>query len=163
MMNELWYAVFGAILSVFFGVIFSEPIKNYLTPILAKFGQKNNGITGKWVATFEYPTSNGIDLYPEVIELSSFFGQIIGRIIPHEENHPRLKEAAINKPLRLIGELRDNLFFTGTWLHPLDRQHYHGAFQLVVRMTGDKMDGTWVGYSDDKKIIEQGNWIWKRI
>ena len=162
-MSGLGYAILGAILSVIFGVIFSDPLKYIFTPLLARLGQKKDGINGIWLATFEYPTQTGIDLYPEVIELSTFLGQIVGRIIPHEKNHPRLVSAAPNKPIRLRGELRDNLFFTGTWLQPLDRQHYHGAFHLLVRMTGDEMEGTWIGYSDKMQAIEQGKWSWQRI
>jgi hypothetical protein len=140
-----------------------KPLRTLFTPILAKFDPKPNGIGGIWKATFEYPTETGKDLYPEIIKLSSFLGQIVGNIVPHEDNHDRLSTVAHKKPVRLRGALRDNLFFTGTWFHPVDRQHYHGAFHLLVSMTGDEMEGTWIGYSDKKKIIEQGKWIWTRI
>ena len=162
-MNQLWYAVLGAFLSVILGVIFSEPLKNLFSPFLAKLGQKKDGINGVWEATFEYPTNTGKELYTELIEIKSVLGQIIGRIIPHKNNHSRLVTVATKKPVRLRGELRDNLFFTGTWLHPLDRQHYHGAFHLLVSMSGNEMEGIWIGYSDKKKKIEEGKWNWKRI
>jgi hypothetical protein len=152
----------GPIIALIVTLVFSEPLKNRLAPLIGRFGSKNeDGFTGNWLATFSYGPS--AEAYTEAIQLSSFLGQVVGRIIPHPQNHQRLRAIEKSAPLRLRGSIKDNRYFTGVWFHPLRRSHYHGAFELLIDQNGEHMQGMWVGYSESKNLIENGEWTWERI
>ena len=166
-MNILfWFigAIGAALVSLLITLILDEPMKGWLTPIVAKFGVKRKyGISGIWVATFKYRNGNVIEEYSEAIEVKTLFGLTVGRIIPHQANHPRLKSVETEKPLRVRGYFEDNRYFTGIWYHPLERHRYHGAFQLILDPSGIEMKGKWIGYSGTKIAVDEENWIWKLI
>lgn len=155
-------AVAAPIIAVVITLIISEPLKERLAPIVMRLGSKRNvGVSGTWVATFFYGPDNVP--YVEVIELSHLFGAVVGRIIPSDLNHPEAHRMEVMRPLRVRGTVTDNRFFTGTWLHPGRRSHHHGAFDLIVAQNNEDMDGSWLGYSESKNIIESGRWSWKRL
>ena len=160
----LWFLKWsvGPVISIIVTLVFSEPLKNRLAPLIARVGsKKDTGFTGTWLATFSYGPS--AEAYQEAIQLSTFLGQVVGRIIPHEQNHERLRDVEESAPLRLRGTIKDNRYFTGVWFHPLRRSHYHGAFELLIDQSGEQMRGMWVGYSESKNSIEHGEWTWERI
>ena len=156
----LWLlgAIGAAIISILIALILDEPIKGWLTPVVARFGvRRNQGISGVWLATFKYRSGHSIEEYSEVIEVKTLFGLTVGRIIPHELNYPRLKSVEATKPVRVRGYFQDNHYFTGIWYHPLERYRYHGAFQLILDQSGVEMKGKWIGYSGTKIAVDEGN------
>ncbi len=100
--------------------------------------------------------------YVEMIEISSLFGQIVGHIIPYENNQSVLKEVESKKPLRLRGSIKDNRIFTGIWFHPNRKNHHHGAFKLLIDTNNEEIRGIWLGYSESNNAIESGRWEWMR-
>ena len=154
--------VIGPIVSIVVTLLLSDKLKDLLAPLVASLGSKNErGVTGRWVATFTY--GDEAKKYTEVIEIKILLGAIVGRIIPHTLNHSRLTKVASSEPLRLRGNIKDNRYFTGLWMHPTQRSHYHGAFELIVHQDGETMTGMWLGYSEVKNVIENGEWQWERL
>ncbi|SEB14078.1 hypothetical protein SAMN05660964_03784 [Thiothrix caldifontis] len=160
----LWFLkwVIGPIVGVFVTLLVSEPLKNWLAPLVSKLGSKQEeGITGKWKATFYYGSTE--IPYVEMLEISSLFGQVVGHIIPHEDNHSAIKEIEDKKTLRLRGIIKDNRFFTGVWFHPNRKNHHHGAFKLLIDTNNEEIRGIWLGYSESRNKIESGRWEWIRV
>ena len=73
--------VAGPIVAVIVTLLFKEPIEDYLAPIAMRLGsKKDQTIAGVWKCTFYYEDDGeGRD---EVIEIKSFLGRYLGRIIP---------------------------------------------------------------------------------
>jgi len=112
----LWFvgAIGAAVISLLIAVILDEPMKGWLTPVVARFGvRRKQGISGIWQATFKYRNGNNIEEYSEVIEVKTLFGLTVGCIIPHQLNHHRLKCVEATKPVRVRGYFEDNHYFTG--------------------------------------------------
>jgi hypothetical protein len=152
----------GPLLAIVVTLSLTEPIKERLAPLVARFGsKKEDGIQGKWLAIFEFGSPPV--QYAEVIEVSSLVGLLVGRIVPDSRNHPSVAKIADSKPVRVRGSLKDHSFFTGVWLHPSKRSHQMGAYQLLVSKSNDSMRGVWLGYSERDNAIESGNWVWKRL
>lgn len=153
--------VLGPIVAIFVTLMFQEPVRRWLAPIAARFGLwQDAGLNGVWKATFYY----GVDEIPftEIIEIKSFLGQIVGHVIADERNHGTVAAIANEKPLRLIGSIKNNTFFTGVWYHPNKRNHHHGVYKLLIPLNQESMDGSWIGYSESQKSIETGRWEWKK-
>ncbi len=160
----LWILKFivGPVVAVIVTLTVSEPLKTRLAPIVARFGsKKEEGITGKWLATFYYGKDE--TPYTEAIEVSGLLGNFVGHIIPNDKNHADLKQIENTKPLRLRGEVKDNRFFTGIWFHPNRHNHHRGAFKLLINTNNEVIKGVWLGYSESKNVVESGRWEWKRI
>lgn len=57
---------------------------------------------------------------------------------------------------------------TGTWTEQTDPDGhysggtYHGALQMLVDGTGDRMSGAWVGYGRDR-TVNTGPWTLERV
>jgi hypothetical protein len=152
----------GPVVAIIVTLLVSEPLKNKLAPLVARLGtKKEEGITGKWKAIFYYGKEE--TQYIEVLELSSLLGNIVGHIIPHEINHADLKLVETEKPLRLRGEVKDNRFFAGIWFHPNRQNHHQGAFELLINTNNEEIYGIWLGYSENKNVIESGRWEWQRL
>lgn len=159
----LWLAkwVFGPVIALTVTLVLSEPLKNWLAPLISKMGsKKEDGISGTWTATFFYGPDE--KEYVERLELSTFLGQIVGHIVPYENNHSAVKAVEEKRPLRLRGSIKDNRFFTGVWFHPNRESHHHGAFKLLIDTNNKKIRGMWLGYSERMNIIESGKWNWRR-
>jgi len=149
--------VAGALVTLFV----SDPLKQRLAPVVTWLGsQKDCGVTGKWLATFTFGPSQ--TEYTELIEVRSLFGSFVGRILPSEHNHANAAHSAGEKPIRVRGTMKDNRFFTGVWMHPNKRSHHHGAFNLILKLDGNHMEGYWMGYSERQSTIDRGEWRWKR-
>lgn len=152
----------GPIVALAVPLLLGEPLKNWLAPFAARFGSKKaTGVTGKWEATFSWGPKT--EPYVEIIEVSSLFGFVVGRIFPHPKNYPALRKAEYLRPVRLRGTVSNNRYFTGVWIHPLKHAHYHGAFELLIHQDGEQMQGMWLGYSEGRNTIECEKWVWKRI
>jgi hypothetical protein len=90
-------SVLAPIIGVVVTLIVSEPIKNRLAPLVSRFGsKKEEGVSGLWKATFYYGKPE--KPYVQVIEISTLFGSIVGRIIPHELNEDAAKRTEKNAP-----------------------------------------------------------------
>jgi hypothetical protein len=154
--------IIGPIVGVLVTLLVSEPLKERLAPLVMRLGSKRQvGVSGLWKATFYYGDAE--TSHVQVIEISALLGLIIGRIVPHELNEGAAKRAEDGRPLRVRGAVKDNRFYTGTWLHPEKRSHHQGAFDLIIRRDNMRMEGMWLGYSETKNIVETGRWIWERI
>jgi hypothetical protein len=155
-----WIA--GPIAGIIVTLLFSEPLRERLAPVVLKLGsKKDEGVAGRWVATFYYGQPEVT--YVEVIEVSTLLGYVVGRIIPHPLNQGAAKRTERTKPLRVKGTVKDNRFFTGVWLHPERLSHHRGAFDLIIRQTNVNMEGMWLGYSESKNVVETGRWEWRRV
>jgi len=162
--NILLGGLVGAFCSLIITLIFNEPFKKAFAFIIMKFGPLNNsGISGIWVAKFYYKDANGVNPFTEIIELKESFGIVFGRIIPDNSNYEKIKPYTAKKPLRVRGELVDNRYFTGYWFHPIERNRCHGAFQLLVNIKGNKLTGTWIGFSESQNRVNSGDWVWERV
>lgn len=146
--------------SILVTLLFSEPIKNWIAPLLSRLGTKSdNSVRGVWIAQFQYGNTS----YTEVIEIISFLGIFVGKIIPDPRNNNTLRQIENSRPVRLRGSVKDHRFFTGIWFHPLRSSHFHGAFDLIVHLDGEHMSGIWIGYSETKNVIEAGEWTWAKV
>lgn len=154
--------VIGPVVGIVIGFLAKEPVRKWLAPKAIKFGMRvGSGINGIWEATFFYG-ENGTP-YIEVIEIKTVFGQVVGNIIPHDRNHENAKKVAEEKPLRIIGTLKDSRYLTGEWYHPNRKNHHHGAYKLLVSLSQEIMEGMWIGYSETRDEIETGRWSWREI
>lgn len=154
--------VVGPIVGVVVTLLVSEPLKDRLAPLVARLGsKKEEGVSGLWKASFYYGHPEATHI--QVIEISTLFGSVVGRIVPHDLNEGAAKRSESSRPLRVRGSIKDNRFFTGTWFHPERRSHHHGAFDLIIRQNNLRMEGMWLGYSETKNVIETGRWVWERI
>ena len=150
----------GALVSMIITLVASEPLKNWLSPLLSKLGStKSEGVKGRWLTTFEM---NG-KLYTEAIEVSNFLGITVGRVFPHPKNHSEVAKVASKRPIRIRGSVKDNHYFTGIWFHPNRRSHRHGAFELLISRDNEKMIGMWLGYSQSRNVIQGSSWEWYRL
>lgn len=161
----LWIlsVLLSSIVSLIIGFSFNSVINNWLTPIFSKFAFLNvkTKITGIWIAEFQYDSKK----YVEVIEIKKILGTYIGNIIPDHRNYDELKKIHNHKPYRLSGQTYKEDFITGIWKNPKSRNGYHGAFQLFIDDSNQKMYGKWIGYRRDKnKELEFAveKWEWKR-
>lgn len=155
-----WVA--GAVVSIVVTLVVSEPLKNWLAPLVAQLGSKQDeGVKGLWLATFYHGQSQ--KPYVEAIEISKLFGVVVGRIVPHPDNHLAAKKVEQKHPLRLRGSVQDNRYFTGIWFHPNRRSHVHGAFNVIIFQDNEHMNGLWLGYSERQNAIESGKWSWQRL
>ena len=155
-----WVA--GPIAGIVVTLLLSEPLKERLAPLVLRLGsKKEEGVTGRWLATF----GHGIPEveYLEVIEISLLFGLVVGRIVPHRLNQGAAKRVAESRPVRVKGTITNNRHFTGTWLHPERRSHHRGAFDLIIRQNNVHMQGMWLGYSETNNVIQTGRWEWRRL
>ena len=155
-----WVA--GPLAAIVVTLLFTDPIKERFAPMILRLGnKKDEGVTGLWTATFFYGYPEVA--FVEVVEVSSLFGQIVGRIVPHRSNGGAAKRVELSRPLRIKGHVTKNRYFSGTWLHPERVSHHRGTFDLIIRQTNSEMEGMWLGYSESKNLIETGRWVWKRI
>ena len=149
--------IIGPVTAVVITLLVREPLKTSLAPLISRFGsKKQEGIIGKWEATFYY----GPDEIPyiEGIQISMLFGHYVGHIIPYSKNHEALKKIENSKTLRLRGEIKDNRFFTGIWFHPNRRNHHQGAYEMIIKTNHKEINGIWLGYSERENFIESGRW-----
>ena len=160
----MWLVIISIIISSIISVLLSDKIIKSLNSVLFKLGlTKKANISGIWKATFEYGIRGAKQEFTEVVLIDGRFGLVIGNIIPHHENYSALAEHANKKPLRVKGNIVDNIFFTGFWYHPMENHRFHGSFQLIISGTLDRMDGQWIGYSESRKTIQCGKWTWVKI
>ena len=157
--------ILSPLISVLLGVFLSNPIRRSIAYFSASvFRSKKDGPIGVWEATFLHGPEK--KEYVEVIELTSSFGIIYGRVISDKANYEAVKSELIRKNLssipRLKGRIEHNRHFTGEWYHPLWHSHYHGAFHLLLDTGGEVMNGMWLGYSENRNAIEAERWNWKR-
>lgn len=161
----LWVVgiVAGTLVSIVLTLLFSNHIKQGLMPLIIRLNSsEKRGIEGKWVATFSLSGDDKLFYYTELIQINQSFGMVIGHIVPDPRNYDQLRIAEAQKPLRIRGELVDNRYLTGTWFHPIETHRYHGAFQLLLSPSGDRMDGRWIGFSESMNHVDIGEWIWVR-
>lgn len=161
MVSAVGSAVVGLVLSLLFG----DALKTATYALLSKRSLHNDdGLSGVWIATFYYPdaVTGVVTPFTEAIRLEERLGMVTGRIVPHERNHERLTEAKAKNPVRIRGQLKDNRYLTGIWLHPSRHAHYHGSFQLIVDPLGDEMHGQWIGFSRTKNEVLANRWDWVR-
>jgi hypothetical protein len=153
----------GALISMVLTLLFSDRIKQGLMPLIMRLNSsEKRGIEGKWVATFSLSVDDNVSHFTEVIQINQSFGMVIGHIVPDPRNYEQLHSVEAQKPLRIRGELVDNRYLTGTWFHPIEIQRYHGAFQLLLSPSGDRMNGRWIGFSESMNQVDIGEWIWVR-
>lgn len=112
-------------------------------------------ISGIWRASFLYRSSESsetlVDEYLMVLRRG--IGGIRGFSI---ENTQR---SSLTLSLQAEGEV-----LTGTWRErtPGSARGYHGVCQLLLRPTGDLMEGKWVGFTRTREV-GHGPWEYQRL
>ncbi|MBY6263099.1 hypothetical protein EI613_14425 [Azospirillum sp. 412522] len=155
-----WVA--GPTIGIIITVLLTEPLRDRLVHILNSLGSKRNtGISGLWKASF-YFGENDKD-YVEYINIYYKYGIVVGAISPSEDNYIELRKVHDEKPLRVRGTVKDNMFFSGTWFHPVRHSHHTGEFTLLISRSNDVMIGQWLGYSESHHRIESNKWVWTRV
>jgi hypothetical protein len=88
---------------------------------------------------------------------------------PEEQIHLRQRGDRVvgidllHRKVRLKGRIQER-YWTGTWHDIGERAIYHGAFQLFMDGSGDKMTGRWIGFSSrDASFIKYGDWCFHRV
>ncbi len=157
----LWFL--SMIASTAVSIIFTEPIRYFFTRLLSRCTSFGGSISGVYDAEFMCKIENAPDTYKEVIQLSHRWGFVFGINIPDQNNYHALAKIAHRKPIRVIGRIKHNRFFTGYWYHP-DRDHqFHGSFQLLIDTSLQFMDGMWLGFSNSKNSeVTVGKWVWSK-
>jgi hypothetical protein len=78
-----WVA--APLISICITLLLSEPLRERLAPIVARFGTKTeDGITGQWLTTFHYSAEP--NPFTEVVEISLLLGGLVGGIVPNSAN-----------------------------------------------------------------------------
>jgi len=160
----LWIIKFivGPVVAVVVTLIVSEPLKDRLAPLVSRLGNKKpEGIAGLWKAT--YYSGKPVSPHTQVVELSSFFGLVVGRVVPHKLNDDFTRKYEKLRPLRVRGTVARGKRFTGVWFHIDRRALHHGAFDLIIRESNRHMDGQWLGFYEPKSAVETGKWEWERV
>jgi hypothetical protein len=154
--------IVGPVIGVIITVLLTEPLRERVLPLLTIWGSKKTpSVVGIWKAEFLFGDEK--IPYVEIIEIKHSFGLLIGRIVPSEENYTALRNVEHEKPLRIRGVVKDNQFFSGTWIHPLRLSHHAGTFDLLINRGNNRMEGQWLGYSERRNQIESQDWIWTRL
>ena len=166
MSQELLISVIGGILSsiasLVIGTLFGDKIAAYISKLMYSFSESQRGIEDVWLASFVMERGGRRFEYAEVIKIKRYFGIFIGNIQPKSRNYEALQKTQNLRPLRLRGEVKDSMYFTGYWYHPVDIARFHGAFQLVIHPDGITMSGKWIGYSETLNQIDTGEWRFER-
>lgn len=156
-------AIGSGLVALVITLVFHDPLKRGVFSLLSKLSLRSEeGIEGLWIATFHFPNGEGWSTYEEAIHIEQHLGIVTGRIVPNPVNHRQVKQVEKNRPVRLRGQLKDNNYVTGIWLHPSRRAHFHGSFQLIVYPSGNEMTGQWLGFSERKNEVVSGAWEWRR-
>lgn len=160
----MWITILSIIISSVVSVILSDKIIFGINQIFTKLGiSKPSNIAGLWKATFIMGYGKNKVEYTEIILVKKRFSTIYGYIANDSRNYARLQYVMGKNPIRLKGFLADNRYFTGFWYHPIETYRYYGSFQLLIEPNFVKMKGQWIGYSESKKIINNGLWIWEKL
>jgi len=162
-MNAVVFII-GVVISAIISALFSESILRGIALFLAKFDlPSQSSIEGIWEASFSMSDEHGVEKrYKEKIKIVKRLGNIYGYNVPDSNNHELLKTVESKKPLRIRGSVVDNRYFTGVWFHPSKKSRFHGSYQLLLNLSGDKMEGVWTGYRESSNCIESGNWLWNK-
>jgi hypothetical protein len=153
--------IIGIIVSAVISGIFSESIVQGIGKLLSKIDLPQKAdIEGVWDVEFSMREGKKVICFRETIKVVKRLGIIYGYNIPDLNNHALLKTLEHNKPLRIRASLIDNRYITGTWFHPDRKSRFHGSFQLLLGLSGDKMNGLWAGYRESTNSIDSGSWKW---
>lgn len=112
-------------------------------------------LNGIWKARYTYESSvtQGRLEDEYLIVLKQGRGGVTGRSIKRPEGSKLTLELELERSMA-----------TGTWqeLTPESQRAYHGACQLRLNSTGDRLEGRWLGFRRDD-MIEDGPWTWQRL
>ena len=141
------------VLSVVFTILIQEQIYWALASILRGIPPRNpRSVQGIWHANYSYRLSNHETREEEqFIELRQFRHYVWGSNLTGSKHH-----------YRIHGKLDRGIYLTGLWDASLDRNMYHGAFQLILAPTGETMKGQWVGFSSHGHV-NHGPWEWRFV
>ena len=165
--NMIFWGIVKLLIGFAIGFIFKDYIKEklyFIVIALSRILGRRSRLNGLWLANFKYPdiTSDKLIVYNEVIHLYCVFNFVVGIIVPHKQNGARAKELSSKKPLRLMGVIKDNTHFTGSWYHPEENFSYYGSFQLTISPNNKIMNGRWLGFNT-KRDISCNEWKWEKI
>jgi len=154
----------GIVVSAIISALCSEAILRGVAMALSKVDlPRRSTFEGTWEATFTMAGEDGVaKSYSEKIKLVKRLGTYYGYNVPDSNNHELLKTVDAQKPMRLRGTIVDNRYFTGVWFHPSNQSRFHGAYQLLLGLSGESMEGVWTGFSESRNGIEAGSWTWKK-
>jgi len=153
-------ATAAAFISLIISLVFSNILNYWFSTLLSRFSflKTDSNISGIWKAEFIYKE----DIYVEFIRLKKIFGIVIGNIVPNNSNYEELQAVHFKKPFRLTGQLYKGIILTGTWKDPKKDFGFHGAFQLILNESSDKIEGKWIGYNSKRIKVNLGDWSLKK-
>lgn len=154
-----WGILFSGIGTFLLGLIITNLKK--IIGLISRSKRDLDLIKGKWIATFSYDDNNTKIDYTEVIQLDRKWNNYIGKIIPDSRNYERLQLTHKTKPKRVKGEFFENKLFSGIWFHPIEKNRWIGSFQLTL-IDKNTLKGIYTGWSESKKEIVSGDWMWIR-
>lgn len=149
----LWLA--SIVASVALTALLNDPIQWLVVRLFAgAFPPGPRSIQGTWQAKYTYFTSTDIHARREeeqIIDLYQLGLHVWGRNRTGQRHWYKLR-----------GSLDQEVYFTGLWQNRIERNIYHGAFQLVLDSAGNSMKGKWIGFNN-RHQINHGPWEWKRV
>jgi hypothetical protein len=160
--NEI---IFTSFIGVILTYVLNKPIMYILSSLKLKIfsfsNQEIRNISGNWETTYWYINQNGEKIvHEDILNLKQYGLNIIGKNIKDKSfiELPIEKKPRISRhEYRMEGMLRNGIFYTGTWKSLKENVTYHGAFQLLISHSGNKISGKWLGL-DNPDIINNGEW-----
>ena len=116
---------------------------------------KNNGmlsLEGKWSERWWAVDKNSNPIFFEDKEV---FIEQFGNILKAQFKFN-------NRTYLLEGIIEQMRFITGTWRDIEVGPTYSGAFQLIININANTLNGQWIGFSATNNKINHGIWEWKR-
>ena len=144
------------IIGILFTVILTTLITDKLHYLLAllfggTFFNLKRGLRGVWKSTYNYKQNKKQFKENQIIELRQFGKYVIGRNISGKKHF-----------YKMIGKLEKDIYYTGIWENISNNDIYHGAFQFIYILKGNKIKGKWLGFNS-KNQINHGDWSMKFI
>jgi hypothetical protein len=110
-------------------------------------------LTGIWLSEYEYEsTGRGVLTSGHRVAVVHDGDRLHVRSLPSSESELSMDLAA------------DGRVITGTWAERTREDghyrgaRYHGAIQMILNPTRDRMTGQWVGFSRDMETVNTGAW-----
>lgn len=141
----IWFS--SLILGIIFTLLFQNPIQGVLTKIFGGIiPRKDRGLKGIWYSSYTYESKDKIHTQNHLAEIKQFGNYIIGRRLIGDSHE-----------FKMVGKIYYNIYFSGQWESPVERDINHGTFQLLIDNKGKSMEGKWLGISRERGI-NHGNW-----
>lgn len=143
----------GGVVSLVFGVLFSDLLKTILSAAWGKLLEPmSRSLSDVWDTEYWYIDDDGVQkMHKDRFRLRQYGSYVKGR-----------NEGQTDHSYLVSGRLENNTILTGTWKSKHPQVTYNGTFQMIVAHDGNSIKGKWLGF-DNPDIINHGVWNWKRV